>query len=137
GGGRPYHAGVDGWEKVCVGHTDPVGRRSPDGRAHAKAASGAAPAELPDEDQRVRWLATTDLPAPRVLDWEDDGSTATLVTSAVSGVALSDLPRSSVTEGARAFGAFLGRLHSVDRESCPFDRWLAVTVPLARLRVDE
>jgi aminoglycoside phosphotransferase len=132
-----YHAPVEGWDTVSSGCTDAVVRRSPDGRAYAKTASGAARAELADEHERLQWLATTDLPAPRVLDWEDDGTTATLTTAAVSGVALSDLPRSSVPDAAPVFGRFLRQLHSFDRESCPFDRWLAVTVPLARVRVDE
>jgi kanamycin kinase/streptomycin 3"-kinase/aminoglycoside 3'-phosphotransferase-2 len=136
-GRQPYHAAVDGWERVSHGHTDAVVRRSPDGRSYAKTASGPARAELTDEHERLQWLATTDLPAPRVLDWDDDGTTATLTTAAVPGVALSELPRSSVADGARAFGEFLRRLHAVDRESCPFDRWLAVTVPLALLRVEE
>jgi aminoglycoside phosphotransferase len=128
---------VDGWDTVASGCTDAVVRRSPDGRAFAKTATGPSRAELADERERLQWLETTELPAPRVLDWEDDGTTATLVTAAVSGVALSDLPRSSVPDAAPAFGDFLRRLHSIDRESCPFDRWLAVTVPLARVRVDE
>jgi aminoglycoside phosphotransferase len=134
---RLYHAAVDGWDEVASGHTDAVVRRSPDGRSYAKTASGLSRAELADEHERLQWLATTALPAPRVLDWKDDGTTATLVTAAVSGVPLSDLARSSVAVAAPAFGEFLKRLHSVDRESCPFDRWLAVTVSLARVRVEE
>jgi aminoglycoside phosphotransferase len=132
-----YHAAVDGWDRVASGCTDAVVRRSPDGRAFAKTASGRSRTELADELERLQWLATTELPAARVLDWQDDGTTATLMTEAVSGVALSDLPRSSVPDAAPVFGEFLKLLHSVDRESCPFDRWLAVTVPLARVRVDE
>jgi aminoglycoside phosphotransferase len=36
----------------------------------------------------------------------------------------------------KSLGEFLQRLHAVSRESCPFERWLAVTVPLARVRAD-
>ena len=40
-------------------------------------------------------------------------------------------------EAAMSLGRFLGRLHAIDHHECPFERWLAVTVPLARLRVEE
>jgi kanamycin kinase/streptomycin 3"-kinase/aminoglycoside 3'-phosphotransferase-2 len=107
-----------------------------DGRAYAKTGSGQAREELGDERDRLLWLATTDLPAPEVLDWSDDGETATLTTSAVPGVPLSELPRTAVDRASATFGGFLRRLHSVDREGCPFQRWLAVTVPLARVQAD-
>src|SRR6185295_13809314 len=57
-------------------------------------------------------------------------------TSAVPGVAMSDLPARSVPGAVTSLGRFLGRVHAVRRESCPFERWLSVTVPIARLRVD-
>jgi aminoglycoside phosphotransferase len=40
-------------------------------------------------------------------------------------------------ETATSQGRFLGRLHALDHHDCPFERWLAVTVPVARLRVEE
>jgi aminoglycoside phosphotransferase len=66
---------VTEWEKVPTGHTDAVVRRSPDGLRYAKTGSGSGSerAELSDEHERLLWLATTDLPAPAVLDWDDDG----------------------------------------------------------------
>ena len=122
---------------VSSGRTDAAVGRSRDGRAYAKTASGtAARAQLADERDRLLWLATTDLPAPEVLDWTDDGETATLTTAVVPGVALSELPASSVAAAATAWGRFLRRLHRVEREGCPFERWLVVTVPLARVNVD-
>jgi aminoglycoside phosphotransferase len=128
---------MGGWERVPTGHTAAVVRRSRDGRAYAKTGSGRAREELSNERERLLWLATTDLPAPEVLDWEDDGETATLTTSAVPGVPLSDLPSTATSSAVKALGSFLSRLHAVEREACPFDRWLAVTVPLARLNVAE
>jgi kanamycin kinase/streptomycin 3"-kinase/aminoglycoside 3'-phosphotransferase-2 len=127
---------VERWEHVATGHTDAAVRRSRDGRAYAKTGAGHVRQELDDERERLLWLATTGVPAPEVLDWEDDGETATLVTAALPGVPLSELPSSTAPDAVKALGAFLRRLHALDREGCPFDRWLAVTVPLARVIVD-
>lgn len=132
----PKIEGVESWEQVPTGHTAAVVRRSPDGSAYAKAGSGQVRQELDDERQRLEWLATTDLPAARVLDWVDDGETATLTTSALDGVPMSSLPAASVPGAVKSLGLFLKRLHAVPRQTCPFDRWLAVTVPLARVNVD-
>lgn len=125
------------WEIVSTGHTDAVVRRSPDGRAYAKTGRGPSRQELADERDRLEWLAGSDLPAPAVLDWVDDDETATLTTSAVPGVPLSDLPAESVPGACRALGELLTRLHGIARETCPFERWLAVTVPVARVRAQE
>ena len=121
---------------MSTGHTDAVVRRSRDGRAYAKTGTGPVREELLGERDRLLWLATTDLPAPEVLDWEDDEETATLVTAALPGVPISALPATAAAGGVKTLGAFLRRLHAVDREGCPFERWLAVTVPLARVNVD-
>jgi aminoglycoside phosphotransferase len=128
---------VEGWETVSTGHTDAVVRRSPDGRAYAKTGRGLVRLELAAEHERLTWLVDTGLPAPEVLDWADDGESATLTTAAVPGVPLSDLPASRAPRAAASLGAFLERLHSVDHDDCPFQRWVAVTVPLARVHIGE
>jgi aminoglycoside phosphotransferase len=120
---------------VHTGHTDAAVRRSRDGRAYAKTGSGPVRDELSDEHDRLVWLAGTDLPAPQVLDWQDDGETATLTTATAPGVPLSDLPPSAAAGGVKALAAFLKRLHAVDRDGCPFERWLAVTVAEAQVNV--
>jgi aminoglycoside phosphotransferase len=125
------------WQQVATGRSGTVVRRSPDGAAYAKSGSGPLRDELADERERLAWLAQSDLPAAEILDWADDGETATLTLRTVPGIALSDLPGSSVPGGIRSLGRFLRRLHAVDRASCPFERWLAVTVAIARVRADE
>ncbi len=120
-----------------AGRTDAVVRRSPDGRTYTKSGAGRVRDELSDERDRLEWLAETGLPAARVLDWADDGETATLTTRALPGVPLSGLPATSTEAAARSLGAFLARLHTLDTQACPFERWLAVTVPLARVHTDE
>lgn len=128
---------MEDWDLVSTGHTDAVVRRSRDGRRYAKTGSGRVREDVVDERERLAWLADTDLPSAEVLDWTDDGETATLTTRAVPGVAMSDLPAVSVPGAVASLGRFLQQLHATARESCPFERWLAVTVPIARVRVDE
>lgn len=125
------------WEQVLTGRSGAVVRRSPDGRAYAKSGSGRVRAELADEHERLAWLAEVDLPTAEVLDWVDDGETATLTMRALPGIAMSDVEPAAVPAAVRALGGFLGSLHEVDLEACPFQCWLAVTVALARVRVDE
>lgn len=121
---------------MSTGHTDATVRRSRDGRAYRKSGSGSVREELAEERDRLLWLAGTDLPTAPVLDWEDDGESASLTTGTVAGVPVSELPASAAGDAVTSLGRFLRRLHTTPRETCPFDRWLAVTVPLARVRVD-
>lgn len=127
---------VSGWERVTTGRSGADVRRSPGGEAYRKSGTGPVRDDLCDEHERLVWLATTDLPAADVLDWDDDGETATLTLSAVPGVPMSDLAAQDVATAVASLARFLGRLHASSRESCPFERWLAVTVPLARVRVE-
>jgi kanamycin kinase/streptomycin 3"-kinase/aminoglycoside 3'-phosphotransferase-2 len=126
---------VSGWEPVPTGLSGADVRRSPDGSAYAKSGSGILREDLVAERDRLEWLAGTDLPGAEVLDWVDDEDSATLTMRAVPGVAMSDLPASDVPRAITSLARFLQRLHSLPRESCPFERWLAVSVPLARVRV--
>ncbi|MGN6780148.1 MAG: phosphotransferase, partial [Marmoricola sp.] len=125
------------WEPVTTGRSGADVRRAADGSAYSKSGRGLVRDDVVAERERLEWLAEVDLPAARVLDWDDDGETATLTMSTVPGVALSDLPASATPTAIKSMAAFLKRLHGVPRESCPFERWLAVTVPLARVRVEE
>ena len=128
--------GVSDWEQVSTGRSGAVVRRSPDGAAYAKTGSGILREDLVAERERLEWLAGTDLPAAAVLDWTDDDETATLTLRTVPGVPMSELAAADVPAAVASFGRFLRRLHATPRESCPFERWLAVTVPIARVRVE-
>ncbi len=125
------------WEQVSTGRSGADVRRSPDGEAYAKSGSGILRGDLVAERERLEWLAGTDLPAAEILGWEDDEHTATLTLRTVPGVPISDLSGSDASPAAESLGRFLARLHATPRESCPFERWLAVTVPTARVRADE
>jgi aminoglycoside phosphotransferase len=125
------------WDTITTGMSGAEVRRSPDGSAYAKTGSGILRRDLLAERERLEWLAETELPAARVVDWADDGETATLTLRTVPGVPMSELSGSDSTAAVDSLGRFLARLHATTRESCPFERWLAVTVPVVRVRVEE
>ncbi|MEX3100811.1 MULTISPECIES: APH(3') family aminoglycoside O-phosphotransferase [unclassified Streptomyces] len=78
---------------------------------------------MSDEAARLRWLTTTGIPAPEVVDNGDDW----LVTEAVEGIPAHDAPE-ALADLARA-------LHDLPVDTCPFDRGLTVTTAEARRRV--
>ena len=82
---------VADWETITTGMSGAEVRRSPDGGAYAKTGSGILRRDLVAERERLEWLAETDLPAATVLDWADDGETATLTLRTVPGVPMSEL----------------------------------------------
>lgn len=121
---------------VELGCTDTVVRRSPDGRRFAKtAATDATRRELTAERDRLRWLASTPIPVPGVLAWEEDRDRATLLTTALPGVPASDLSAEAAVAATESLVRLFTDLHSLPTASCPFDRTLAVTVPLASASV--
>jgi kanamycin kinase/streptomycin 3"-kinase/aminoglycoside 3'-phosphotransferase-2 len=138
-GRHPVEVSVESaeWVTVRTGMSGADVRRSPDGGAYAKSGSGNVREDLVAERERLEWLAGTDLPGAEILDWDDDGATATLTLRTVPGVPLSELTGTSASVAAESLGRFLARLHATPRESCPFERWLAVTVAVARVRVDK
>lgn len=79
--------------------------------------------ELPGEVERLRWLGTTPVPAPKVRDaFVADGATW-LLMSALPGADLTHLvDRPSDLSGALATG--LRALHGLDPVGCPFDQRL-------------
>lgn len=129
--------GVADWEQVTTGMSGAVVRRSPDGAAYAKSGSGILREDLVAERERLEWLATTGLPTAEVLDWADDEESATLTLRTVPGVPMSELSAADTSRAVESLARFLQRLHTVPRETCPFERWLSVTVPMARVRVEE
>ncbi len=133
-----FHGSVDltDWATVEHGCSETDVRHSPDGTAYAKTAhADHAAFELLDERDRLGWLTTVDLPAPRVLDWLD-GERPTLVTSAVPGVPVCDLPPDATFSGVEALRDAIGRLRALDPDGCPFDRRLATTIAAARSHVE-
>jgi streptomycin 3"-kinase len=117
----------DGWEPVTVGESDTSVYRRGDVFAKCCAVSGIG--DLRDERDRVEWLAGTGLPGATVTDWTESSDGACLVTTAVPGVAGTELPESVHLKAMESLGRTLRDLHSL--RDCPFERPLAAVIALA------
>jgi streptomycin 3"-kinase len=116
-----------GWEPVSGGESaTEVFRR---GAVYGKCCGPAGVGELQAERDRVEWLAGTPVSGAVVLDWIESDEGAALLTSAVPGVAASDLPWSEKL--VSSFATALRLLHELPVESCPFERPLAEVVAQA------
>jgi streptomycin 3"-kinase len=114
----------DDWEPVNVGESDTsVYRR---GFVFAKCCAVDGVQELRDERDRVEWLASTKLPGATVADWLETSDGACLVTTAVPGIAGTDLPESLQLQAMQSLGRTLRELHSLT--DCPFERPLASVI---------
>ncbi len=108
------------WEPVTVGESDTeVYRRD---SVYAKCCGPAGVEELAVERDRLKWLAGTSIPGATLVDWWEGPEGAALLTSAVPGVAASELPWSP--ELVRSFAGALRAFHELPVESCPFERRL-------------
>jgi aminoglycoside phosphotransferase len=122
-----------GWEVVTLGCSGDGVARSRDGRHHAKASTDVA--RLRDERDRTAWLATTAVPVPAIADWTESTAGAVVITTTLPGAPASAVPAADAPLAATAAGTLLALLHELPAAACPFDRRLAVTVPLARTAV--
>ena len=129
--------------RVTIGESDAAVWRIEGGgeTLFLKAAPQHALSEMPGEAERLSWLATTPVPAPRLLDsFAADGQDWLLMT-ALPGRDLTHLVdqpgalRNVLATGLRA-------LHAVDPATCPFDHRLDAKLAfgaanVAAGRVDE
>lgn len=122
-----FQLNSDDWEPVTVGESDTLVYRRGDVFAKCCAPSGIA--ELRDERDRVEWLAGTGLPGATVADWLESPDGACLVTTAVPGVAGTELPESVHLKAMESLGRTLRELHSL--RDCPFEQPLASVIALA------
>ncbi|EJN27605.1 APH(3')-II family aminoglycoside O-phosphotransferase [Pseudomonas sp. GM80] len=91
--------------------------------------------ELPGEVQRLRWLETLDLPAPRVLETTTEAEHNWLLMTAVPGRDLASSEQLSPLQIVTLTAQALRELHAVAIDSCPFDHCLDKKIPLAREHV--
>ncbi|MCK2240211.1 MULTISPECIES: APH(3') family aminoglycoside O-phosphotransferase [unclassified Crossiella] len=90
----------------------------------------AAPAA---EAARCGWLAAQGFPAPEVVEHGDRDGFSWLVTTALPGRPISDpWPAHQAAGVVDALAGLARALHALPVAGCPFDRGLAVTVPLAK-----
>lgn len=92
-------------------------------------------ADLPGEAARLRWLGTSGIPCPIVIDEITEEARHWLLLSAVPGsnLAEANLPPEDIVE---IVAQALHRLHSLEPGSCPFDHRVVARIELARTRVE-
>lgn len=91
--------------------------------------------ELPDEIERLQWMAAHGLPCPAVLDAAATPGRHWLLMSAVAG---QDLASASLppAQGVRIMATALRHLHSTPVARCPFDHTLELRIAAARRALD-
>jgi len=92
--------------------------------------------ELPDEIARLRWLATTGIPCPKVLAEERSGERDWLLMSALPGHDLASSPGLGPEQVVEITADALHCLHALDASACLFDHRLASRIALAKARVE-
>jgi aminoglycoside 3'-phosphotransferase-2 len=92
-------------------------------------------AELPGEILRLRWLGSTGLPCPKIVDTCDFDGRHWLLMTAVPGQDLAHAqlpPETAVTMVAHA----LRQLHALDPATCPFDHRASIRIAAATARFE-
>ncbi|WP_217185027.1 aminoglycoside 3'-phosphotransferase [Streptomyces sp. AC495_CC817] len=125
------------WTPVDAGESGATVLRHVSGERFAKLVSGPEVETLAAERDRIEWLSRTGIPTMSVLDWTASDDGACLVTGAVPGVPADALDPSTLTRVWPAIAEITRALHALPVEECPFDRRLAVMMPLARAVVAE
>jgi len=116
------------WEPVDVGMSGAVVYRSVDGATHAKCVGVTARAELRLERDKIEWLATTPIPGPQLVGWEESDDGAVLVMTTVPGIPACDIPAGLVPRAVNSMSFLLATLHALPLTSCPFVRRLDRTI---------
>ena len=132
------------WARDSIGASDAAVYRlqgrdgAPD--LYLKHGTGAATADLVDEQARLRWLAQY-CPVPAVVQFArvTDPDQAWLLMTAMPGATASQVLEADPALGPAvvdALAAFLRRLHALPVSDCPFDAGSAVRLAQARQRID-
>jgi aminoglycoside 3'-phosphotransferase-2 len=124
------------WHRVTLGESGAaVWRIEGQGETlFLKAAPQHDLSEMPREADRLRWLSTTSLPAPRLRDSFVADGQDWLLTTAVPGRDLTqfvDRPQELVA----ALATGLRAVHALEPQNCPFDHRLEAQLAAAAARV--
>ncbi|MFD4838537.1 APH(3')-II family aminoglycoside O-phosphotransferase [Achromobacter sp. NPDC058515] len=101
-----------------------------------KSEPAGTPCELPDEIERLQWMARLGLPAPVVLDVATEHERHWLLMSAIAGQDLASAARLPPSRVIDIVAAALRALHRVPVAQCPFDHRLPRRMAAARLAMD-
>jgi aminoglycoside 3'-phosphotransferase-2 len=82
--------------------------------------------ELPGEVARLRWLHSTGLPCPKVIDAADHAGRHWLLMTAIPGHDLATGSPASAETAVRLVAGALRQLHALDPAACPFDHRAAI-----------
>lgn len=104
---------------------------------YAKAVPVENAGDLAAERDRSAWLAEAGLPVAAVLDWYVTDDAACLITRAVPGVPADQLDAGALCRAWPSITNLVRGLHGIPVAGCPFDRSLAMMMPLARQTVAE
>ena len=123
------------WERVTLGQSGAGVWRSSRHVVKVQARGGLPVSTLPQERERLRYLAGR-VPVPGVLGLESEGGSDYLAMTRVPGIPMSDPDAALHPERmAGLLARALRELHALPLRDCPFTMTLAVTLPLARERV--
>lgn len=101
-----------------------------------KSEPAGTPCELPDEIERLQWMARHGLPAPAVLDVATEQERHWLLMSAVAGQDLASATHLPPSRVVGLVAAALRALHQLPVAQCPFDHRLELRMAAARHAVD-
>lgn len=125
------------WLPITTGESGAIVLHDVKGCRYAKLVAPAQSANLAGERDRIIWLDDAGIPVGAVLDWRNNDYGACLVTRAVAGVPADQLDAGALWRTWPSITDLVRELHSIDARSCPFDRSLAIMVPIARTTVAE
>jgi len=114
------------WQNELGGIAARIDR--PSGPVFAKWDPAGSPASLPDEAERMLWLAMAGMPVPAVVELRREPARDLLVTEAIDAVSVVSAEGLRDPElAAAALGEGLRRLHRLAIDDCPYPapRWAA------------
>jgi streptomycin 3"-kinase len=106
--------------------------RSADGALHRKRVAAAARASLAAERDRLRWVSSTGIPGPDVIDWNGGDGGAELTTTTVPGVPADILTAGQLRDAWTSIAEAVRGLHEVSTATCPFTHDVVDLVEIAR-----
>lgn len=125
------------WTPVANGESGAVTLRHVTASRFAKVVPIADASALEAERDRTAWLADSQLPGTRVLDWRTSDDGACLVTTAVAGLSADRLEPAELERAWPSITDTLASLHGIPADTCAYSRTLEEMMAMARATVAE